>query len=441
MAETDMSLASDSFWATADRDKSRVCRPTTGLPLIFALGLLLGQECFGGGVDPGQVALWRKAIRQTFHVPESLPPLEPRLHGQFRVEPGVRAEKVTYGTQFGLRVPAIVYLPEQVREKIPALVVVNGHGGDKYAWYAFYCGILYARAGAMVLTYDPIGEGERNAERRSGTRAHDRIEGPPELARRLAGLMITDVMQAVSYLASRREVDPRRIAAVGYSMGSFVLALTCAVDPRIHACVLAGGGNLDDPGGYWDRSKPMCQGIPYQSLAFLGDRPAVVYALHAVRGPTLIINGTEDDTVGIRKYGHDENFFEDLRQRVGALHGSLEGVFEFRFEPQAGHRPWFVTRPVALWLEKHLDFPNWERAQIEAMQETHIGTWARRWGVSLDPLYASEHREGGTRALGIGIPSLDREQLSVFTPQQWRRERHRLVLEAWLDKVRQALAR
>ena len=57
--------------------------------------------------------------------------------------------------------------------------------------------------------------------------------------------MMTDVMQAVSYLAQRPEVDPSRIAAVGYSMGSFVLGLTGAVESRLMACVLVGGGKLD----------------------------------------------------------------------------------------------------------------------------------------------------------------------------------------------------
>src|SRR5207244_13281398 len=63
---------------------------------------------------------------------------------------------------------------------------------------------------------------------------------------------------------------------LGYSMGSFVLGLTCAVETRLNACVLVGGGNLDGEGGYWDTSsKTMCQAIPYQSLKFLGDRGAV----------------------------------------------------------------------------------------------------------------------------------------------------------------------
>jgi len=136
----------------------------------------------------------RRQIRTTLFVPDPAPVLAPRSHGTFEPEPGVIAERVTYGTQFGMRVPAIVYRPKSYAGKLPALIVVNGHGGDKYSWYSFYSGMLYARAGAVVLTYDPIGEGERNAERKSGTRAHDKLVPPPEMARRMSGLMITDVM-------------------------------------------------------------------------------------------------------------------------------------------------------------------------------------------------------------------------------------------------------
>src|SRR5688572_690711 len=50
--------------------------------------------------------------------------------------------------------------------------------GDKYAWYANYSGVAYARLGFVVLTYEPAGEGERNSARRSGTRAHDRVVPP-----------------------------------------------------------------------------------------------------------------------------------------------------------------------------------------------------------------------------------------------------------------------
>jgi dienelactone hydrolase len=263
----------------------------------------------------------RAAIRKALFVPEPLPALEAVVHGRFEPEPGIVAERVTYATDYGMRVPAILYLPKARVGRVPAFIVVNGHGGDKYSWYAFYTGILYARAGAAVLTYDPIGEGERNAQRKSGTRAHDRNVDPPEMARRMGGLMQTDLAQAVSYLVSRPEIDPRRIAAGGYSMGSFVMAIGCAIETRLSACVLVGGGNLDGPGGYWDSSgKKMCQSIPYQSLGFLGDRPAVLYALHADHARTLVFNGAGDTVVAIPTVGTPE-FFADLRRRVIALRG------------------------------------------------------------------------------------------------------------------------
>src|SRR5262245_3319715 len=310
---------------------------TCGFPLLLAcVPILLAQDA-GPRLSSGQQRQWRSQIRSTLFVPDPLPPFATQTHGHFEPAPGVVAERVTYQTQFGLRVPAILYLPKHQTGKLPALIVVNGHGGDKYSWYAFYSGILYARAGAAVLTYDPIGEGERNIDRKSGTRAHDKVLAPDEMGRRLGGLMVTDVMQAVSFLHSRPEVDPGRIGAMGYSMGSFILSLAGAADERLYACVLVGGGNLDGPGQYWDKSKPMCQGLPYKALTFLGDRPAAIYALHASRGPTLIFNGLADTVVNIPACG--EPFFHDLRRRTTVLLGKSDGVFDYRLIEGISHRP------------------------------------------------------------------------------------------------------
>lgn len=401
------------------------------MPLVpLTLSALLALA----GVTPSQEQEWRRLIRTTLFVPDPLPPLAAAVHGRFEPEPGVVAERVTYGTQFGMRVPAILYRPKAPKGRIPALIVVNGHGGDKYTWYAFYTGILYVRAGAAVLTYDPAGEGERNINRSSGTRAHDRVEPPAELAQRLAGLMMTDLMQAVSYLRERPEIDPRRIAATGYSLGSFVVSLTGAMDTRLRACIPVGGGNLDGPGEYWDGTKPMCVGTPYRSLMVLGDRPAVLYALHASRGPTLVFNGTADDVVAIPT--HLEPFFEGVRERVARLRGTRQGIFETGWEPETSHRPYFVTRPIVLWLERQLDLPNWSEQEIRRMPETHISEWAAANGVPLDPLYATEKREGGTRALGTRVPALTRDQLSVFSPQEWARRKAGMIHESWLQQAK-----
>jgi dienelactone hydrolase len=392
-------------------------------------------------LTPSRVDELRAQIRANFFVSDPLPALDAKTQRRFSPAPGVAAEALTYATEFNTQVPAILYLPDPLpKGKIPAFIVVNGHGGDKYAWYAYYTGVTYARAGMAVLTYDQAGEGERSATRKSGTREHDRLKGDAILARRLCGLMLTDVMQAVSYLSARPEVDAKRIGAGGYSLGSFVMALAGAVEPRLRASVTVGGGNLDGPGSYWDSSsKMMCQGLPYQSLNFLGDRPAVIYALQAARGPALAWNGRADSVVNMP---HTlEPFFDDLRGRVAQLHGSTSGILEYGFTDGGSHRPYFLTKPVALWLERALDFPKWTETSIRALPETHISEWVKRTGYPVDNLYATEEREGGTMAVGTDVPGIAREQLSVFTPEEWAKVKGDLMFDVWAARARSAGAK
>jgi len=420
--------------------REQIASPDSARRLTLLCLLLAAWPCLCRAAERPEVL--RRRIAETLFVPDPLPALAAERFGTFEPADGVVAERISYGTEFGMRIPAILYRPAHpAPAKAPALVIVNGHGGDKFAWYSFYSGILYAQAGAVVLTYDPIGEGERNSQRRSVTRQHDTPVPPDEMGRRMAGLMITDVRQAVTYLSQRPEVDPDRIAAAGYSMGSFVLGITCALETRLRACVLVGGGNLDGPGGYWDRSgHTMCQAIPYQSLRFLGDRGAVLYHLHALRGPTFVFNGTADGVVTSEPEG-PEAFFADLQKRTIEIHGTKQNVFEYGFAPGAGHRPYFVTRPVALWLERQLDFPNWTADSIARQRETHIGDWAGRGGVFIEPAYNTEAREAGVRALGSGIPAVPRERLMVMSAAEWEREKHRFVYETWIEQARTRIAK
>lgn len=366
---------------------------------------------------------------------QPLPNLQEKAYGHFPVAQDVAADRVSYATTYGLRVPAIIYHEAgPTITKHPALIIVNGHRGDKSSWYAYWAGILYARAGAVVLTYDPIGEYERNRERLSRTGQHDEYIPPEDMARRLSGLMITDVMQAVTYLSGRSDVDKKRIAVLGYSMGSFVSSLACALDTRIHACVLAAGGDLDGPDGYWDRSDKMCQGIPYRSLMFIGERGPVIYALNAKRGPTLVINGSDDDVVDIPHHGR--NWFEQLRKQIVELLGNSKNVFDFEFVANGGHRPYFVTRPAALWLEDKLKFPNWTRKQIEPIPETNLGAWAAKNGVLA---VSDAHNEGGTIALGDNIPAVNRDQLHALPEVVWDAELNDYIYETWVERAEAAV--
>jgi hypothetical protein len=73
------------------------------------------------------------------------------------------------------------------------------------------------------------------------------------------------------------------------------------------------------------------------------------------------------------------------------------------------------------------------------MPTTHISKWVKEEKVAVDPYYSSEDREGGVRALGVGIPGLSRRQLSVFTDEQWERQKSRLVYEAWVQKAKSSI--
>jgi hypothetical protein len=391
---------------------------------------------------------WRAQIRHQLYVPDTLPDLDAHIWSTFTPTAGVIADRVTYQTSSGMLVPAIVYRPEhspeQNQAKLPGIVVVNGHGSDKYGWYAFYSGMLFAKAGAVVVTYDPIGEGERNIDRKSRTGAHDKIVPPPpgvsptDWGQRLAGIMQVDLMQAVSYLRSLPQVDPSRIAVVGYSMGSFISGIAGALDGynqafRIHAVILSGGGDYDGPGGYFDSNPLPCQSPPYRSLDILGDRGAVLYALNAARGPMLVMNGDADSVMDMAH--HPPEWFATVHARAIALRGTDENMFTAILYPGVSHRTSWVNRDGVSWLNQQIHFANWTAAQIAQAPTTHISTWAKANNVDITPNYIREDREGGLDALGTGLPGLTRQQLTVLSSADWQANKDRLTYEAWAQKT------
>src|SRR5690606_15967409 len=128
--------------------------------------------------------------------------------------------------------------------------------------------------------------------------------------------------------------------------------------------------------------------------------PKVIYALQALRGSLLVYNGLQDGVVSIPKIG-TWSFFDDLYDRTSKLVNRHAELFEYNFT-EGGHRPYFVSKPVAIWLEKQLDFPNWTETEINSMDVTHISEWAKKNKIYMDPGYSNELHSGGTIALRSG---------------------------------------
>jgi dienelactone hydrolase len=401
-------------------------------------------------------AKWRLDIRHALYVQDKLPALDAKVWSSFSPTPGVIADRVTYTTADGMLVPAIVYRPDakvtHYRGKLPGIVIVNGHGSDKFGWYAFYAGEMYARAGAVVVTYDPIGEGERNATRRSmqSPSPHDADVTPPaplpkdDWGQRLGGLMQVDLMQAVSYLIAQPEVDAKRIAVAGYSMGAFIAGIEGAYDLRVHAVVLSGGGTYDDGmGGYFDMNHNPCQNAPYHALAPLLQldgkpmRGTILYYLNGLRGPMYVMNGAVDSVMDIQH--HPADWFGTMHEQVSERFGAAikpGNLFTYVIYPGVGHRPSWVDRDGVQWLNSQIHFAFWNTdAKIDAQGTTHVSEWITANHVAISKNYFPEEREGGIEAVGTGLPAIARADLMVLPDADWERLKGQLTYEAWATKA------
>ncbi len=143
-------------------------------------------------------------LREHLYVPDPLPAVAAHSHGASESRM-FHVEHLSLQTQFGMRIPVTLYLPKDFRDPLPA-AIVNGSANP--------------RPDIITLAYTSA----------AGASV------PAALALRLGGLAVTELMQAVSYLASRPEVDARRIMA----MLPAPLARTgCVAETRLAACEAA----------------------------------------------------------------------------------------------------------------------------------------------------------------------------------------------------------
>ncbi|MDR3752455.1 MAG: acetylxylan esterase [Terracidiphilus sp.] len=187
-------------------------------------------------------------------------PLNAKVLGETQAE-GFRIRKIIFESQPNFFVTALLYVSDgdapggkrgapgggssSPGSKRAAILMTPGHGATGKAGDAPVAA-TFARNGFIVLSYDPIGQGERlqypdpakpgATLARAATGEHGEASLQPMLiGETFAKYEIWDAMRGVDYLESLPEVDPHRIGAVGCSGGGTVTALTSALDTRIAA--------------------------------------------------------------------------------------------------------------------------------------------------------------------------------------------------------------
>ena len=126
-----------------------------------------------------------------------------------------------------LNLSGVVESPANLRpgERRPAFLVLHGFGGNKEGRGQIVIAKQLAERGYLTMRFDFRGCGESEGER----------------GRILCLHQVADTSNAVSYLASRPDVDPRRIALVGSSFGAAVAIYAAGVDTRVAAVISSGG--------------------------------------------------------------------------------------------------------------------------------------------------------------------------------------------------------
>jgi dienelactone hydrolase len=115
---------------------------------------------------------------------------------------------------------------------------------------------------------------------------------------------VLDCRCAAAWLESRPEVDPKQLGILGTSLGSFLSALTAAIEPRLHRVVLLlGGGGLVDAFFEHPKAKPYLEmaasvGITKEKLRkLIAPADPLTYADLLKERNLLMIAASRDDVV------------------------------------------------------------------------------------------------------------------------------------------------
>jgi len=138
----------------------------------------------------------------------------------------------------GERLPGILLLPRG-ESRAPAALLLHGLNLDKERMSGL-AGQSLLNRGIASLALDLPLHGER---RGSGDFTHGL--NPFDMMRRWRAAQ-EECSVAIRFLAGRPEVDPARLALMGYSLGAFLGLRVAATEPMVRSMILAGGGDLPE---------------------------------------------------------------------------------------------------------------------------------------------------------------------------------------------------
>ena len=145
--------------------------------------------------------------------------------------------EITYASPKGGRVPASLLVPKEASGPFAGVILMHGLPGDRTNNAAFARGLV--ATGAVVLAIDAPFARPENRNRSSWPLTFGEVDRLEQIQ------LMVDLRRGIDLLIARDDVDPERLAYVGYSYGAAMGGLLAGIEPRIKAFgLMVGDGGL-----------------------------------------------------------------------------------------------------------------------------------------------------------------------------------------------------
>jgi dienelactone hydrolase len=202
---------------------------------------------------------------------------------------GYRLRKFRYEIVPGLYSTAVLYEPDVIKGRVPAILNLVGHDplGNAAEYEQKRC-INFAKQGMLALSLGWFGFGELNQPENS----HDFGGHLDLVGSNSLGYFYLTIRRGLDYLASLPQADTKRLGVTGLSGGGWQTIILSSLDERVAAAAeVAGFGSLEtnltrptDTQEVEEDATDLVQGQDYPFLV----------ALRAPR-PTLLMHNAQDD--------------------------------------------------------------------------------------------------------------------------------------------------
>jgi len=180
-----------------------------------------------------------RSVRELTAPPElPLHYLAPQIVQRAHV-PGGWMEKISFVSEDGEPIPGLLWLPQDRSAPARTVVIVDSRGKQAVAESGFVQPLI--ERGLAVLAIDLRGRGETLGLMRPGWNTNFRlVASQVEFGQPLAGRRAFDLMRALDYAGTRKELAAAGLSVVGLGDDALPALLAAAQDTRIRSLAVAG---------------------------------------------------------------------------------------------------------------------------------------------------------------------------------------------------------